>query len=61
MSAFLVIERPGHAPSVLGTFSTQQDAEEAYAMLLTAKPKWRKFVTIRVGKAPKRADGKKRN
>ena len=60
VSHFLVIERPGHSPSVLGVFSTRKDAEEALAMLMAAKPKWSKYLSV-VGKVPKNfGDGKRR-
>jgi len=56
---YLVIERSKHGPRVLGVFTTRNDAEVARDVLLAARPKWKKLVSIR-GKAPKqrRANGK---
>jgi hypothetical protein len=56
MSAFLIIERPGHAPRVLGAFSNPQEAETARKTVVAARPHWETLVTVR-GNADKRALG----
>jgi hypothetical protein len=52
MSAFLVIERPDHAPRVLGAFSSRGDAEEAREILAADEPQLAAFVSVR---APERS------
>ena len=56
MAAHLVIERPQHAPRLLGTFKTRADAEVARGELIERNPAWESFLWVigrpSPGKAP---------
>ena len=46
MASYLILERPGHGPRLLGVFTTTDDAELQKAELVIDKPSWAAFLSI---------------